>query len=185
MAGTPSNYSQPQQPPPQYPPSPQSPAQQVTQPMQTQQTYPAWIPPKPIKRTKPESKWIWIGVIGIILVIIGGLIAGVGQSLPPPNPYNYYDKSGNFDYRGYQEDYRSWQNSTAGMLSVGKIINSVGAALVGIMLVGIMIDSKIPEEKRKELLLISALLFGLLMIATMIIYMNTLQMYTPSPHYPP
>jgi len=183
MAGTPQNY------PPEAPPSPieqQQPPPQPQPPVQQPQYYPQpvyYLPSK--KKSPPEKKWLWIGVIGIIIVIIGGIIATIGQSTSPPNQWNYYDKSGNFDRKGYYQDYYAWQNNTRTTLSVGKILNGIGDALVGIMTIGLMVDSKISEEKRKYLLLISAILFGLLMIATMVTYMNTLPMYSTPPSYYP
>ncbi len=164
----------------QQPPQPQPPTQQPQYYSQ-----PVYYPP-PKKKSPPEKKWLWIGVIGIIIVIIGGIIAAIGQSTSPPNPWNYYDKSGHFDEKGYYQDYYAWQNNTRTTLSVGKLLNVIGDALVGIMTIGLMIDPNISEEKRKYLLLIAAILFGLLMIATMVIYMNTLPMYSTSPpsYYP-
>ncbi len=162
MAGTPQNY------PTQAP----STEQQITQQPQYY-PQPAYYAPPP-RKVPPERKWLWIGVIGIIIVIIGGIIAAIGQSTPPPDRWGYKDE------REYYQDYSAWLNNTKTMLSVGKILNVIGDALVGIMTIGLMVDAKISDEKRKYLLLMAAVLFGLLMIATMVIYMNTLIMYSAS-----
>ena len=156
---------------------------------QQPQAYPGPYPtrpyyPPPRKKREPEKKWMWIGIVGIIIVIIGGIMATIGQTLPPPSPWNYYNKSGNFDQRGYNQDYNAWVNTTRITIFSGKLLTAIGDALIGIMAIGIMMDSKIPEEKKKNLLLLAVVLFGLVLIATMAFAEVTFYPNFQGTHYP-
>ena len=177
MEGTPKSF-----PPPPPPRGGQTMVSQQPQQMQQPQPYyPQPYYPPPVKRRPPETKWIWIGVIGIIIVMIGAIIASIGQATPAPNPWNYYDKSGNFDEMGYKQDYNAWVNNTRSTILAGKMLSVIGDILIGIMAIGVMMDSKIPEDKRKTLLLISVILFGLVLIATLVMTGNLT--YFPSYSY--
>ena len=146
-----------------------APTYQQPPPAQPQYAGAPYPPPGPLppRRAAPEKKWMILGVIGIILVIVGMSIAAIGQTAPPPNKWNYYDESHHFDSVRYGKDYAAWVNNTESSVFFGKLIGVGGDAMIGLMALGLMIDNNIEDEKRKYLLLASFVLFGLVTIAVM------------------
>ncbi len=145
-----------------------APGYQQPPPPQPQYAGAPYPPPRPMppRRAAPEKKWMILGVIGIILVIVGMSIAAIGQSAPPPNSMSYtHDETG---ARDYARDVNAWYNMTTVTIFYGKLISVAGDALFGIMAIGVMLDDGIDDKKKMYLIVGTALLFGLITMAIMV-----------------